>query len=82
MFYRNKEIWIKNKHITEYNYNSDKEYNPTRKRKLLLNKIEIEKLSKKSTIKGHSIIPVKIIVNKKGLVKIEISLAKGKNTYD
>ena len=78
----NNEIWIKNMHISEYKHNSETEYNPTRIRKLLLNKLEIEKINKKIIIKGHSIIPVKIIVNKKGLIKIEISLAKGKNIHD
>ena len=69
-------------HISEYKHNSEKEYNPIRTRKLLLNKLEIEKINKKSTIKGHSIIPVKIIINQKGLIKIKISLAKGKNIHD
>ena len=78
----NNEIWIKNMHITEYENNSEKDYDPNRKRKLLLNRSEIEKLNKKSTIKGNSIIPIKIIINKKGLIKIEVSLAKGKNIYD
>ena len=78
----NNEIWIKNMHISEYKHNSEKEYNPTRTRKLLLNKLEIEKINKKNIIKGHSIIPVKIIVNQKGLIKIKISLAKGKNVHD
>tara|TARA_B100001750_G_scaffold226032_1_gene218470 strand:+ start:1753 stop:2211 length:459 start_codon:yes stop_codon:yes gene_type:complete len=78
----NNEIWIKNMHISEYKHNSEKEYNPIRTRKLLLNKLEIEKINKKSTIKGHSIIPVKIIINQKGLIKIKISLAKGKNIHD
>ena len=78
----NNEIWIKNMHISEYKHHSETEYNPTRIRKLLLNKLEIEKINKKIIIKGHSIIPVKIIVNKKGLIKIEISLAKGKNIHD
>jgi len=78
----NNEIWIKNMHISEYKHNSDKEYDPIRKRKLLLNRSEIEKINKTSTIKGNSIIPVKIFINTKGIIKLEISLAKGKNVHD
>ena len=78
----NNEIWIKNMHVSEYKHNSDKEYDPIRKRKLLLNRSEIEKINKISTIKGNSIIPVQIFTNTKGIVKLEISLAKGKNIHD
>lgn len=78
----NNEIWIKNMHVSEYRHNSDKEYDPIRKRKLLLNRSEIEKINKISTIKGNSIIPVQIFTNTKGIVKLEISLAKGKNIHD
>ena len=78
----NNEIWIKNMHVSEYKHNSDKEYDPIRKRKLLLNRSEIEKINKISTIKGNSIIPVKIFTNTKGIIKLEISLAKGKNIHD
>jgi len=78
----NNEIWIKNMHVSEYKHNSDKEYDPIRKRKLLLNRSEIEKINKTSTIKGNSIIPVQIFINTKGIIKLEISLAKGKNIHD
>jgi SsrA-binding protein len=80
----NGEAWLLNCHIDEYKYSSSlssKKYNPTRKRKLLLNKSEINKLQKKVKEKGYTIVPLTLeYVNKK--IKITIGLAKGKNTSD
>ena len=59
-----------------------KNYIPTQTRKLLLKKNEILKLFNKSKIDGFSIIPTMLYFNKRGFVKIEISLAKGKKLHD
>jgi SsrA-binding protein len=75
------EAYIYNMHISPYEkgniYNTD----PIRPRKLLLNKREIKKLLGLATIKGYSMIPLRLYL-KNGLVKMEVAVAKGKKIYD
>jgi len=75
----NDEMYIRNMHITSSNV--DYSHDPTRPRKLLLKKKEIKKL-KKDMIKGMTLIPYQIYQNDRGLLKIEVFLAKGKKLYD
>lgn len=78
------ELYIKNMHISPYE-NSNftyKDYDPKRDRKLLLKKSELRKLRRDVQEKGNTIVPVNLYVNKEGLVKLTIALAKGKHTYD
>ncbi len=79
---RHGEVFVRNMHISEYKYGSYENHEPKRDRKLLLNKREIKKLANKVKEKGLSIIPVRLFVAENGLAKLEISLAKGKKTYD
>ncbi len=77
------EVWLKNCHISPYpkaGY-SQKNYEPTRPRKLLLNKNEIHFLIGKEKIKGLTILPLSVYI-KNGLVKVEIALAKGRKKFD
>ena len=78
------ELIIKNMHISPYKNSgfTYKDYDPKRDRKLLLTKRELRKLQKDVQIKGHTITPVNLYVNDKGLVKLTIAMAKGKHTYD
>ena len=76
------EMWIKNMHISEYEEAGKENHDPTRKRKLLLKKQEIEKFKKKTEEKGLTIVPLKLFINKRGFAKLEIGLAKGKKIYD
>jgi len=55
---------------------------PMRKKKLLLHKNQILKLSKKVEEKGLTIVPLSLYFNKKGIAKVEIALVKGKKLYD
>lgn len=73
------EIFVKNLNITPLENGTPHE--PNRERKLLLKRREIEKL-KGDMDKGLSIVPVRIFTTERGLIKIEISLAKGKKSYD
>lgn len=77
------EAYIKGMHVSEYkktgNYDN---HDPIRDRKLLLNKSEIIKLTESLEQKGLTIIPVSVIINEHGFVKIEIALAKGKKIHD
>ena len=78
------ELIIKNMHISPYKNSgfTYKDYDPKRDRKLLLTKRELRKLQKDVQIKGHTITPVNLYTNDKGLVKLTIAMAKGKHTYD
>jgi SsrA-binding protein len=76
------EIWIKSLHIAEYSHGTANNHDPLRDRKLLLQKREIRKIESKLKEKGYTLIPLRIFMNDKNLVKIEIGLGKGKKLYD
>jgi SsrA-binding protein len=76
------ELWVRNLHIDEYSNNGHYNHEPKRARKLLLNRIELNKIDSKIKEKGMSLIPLRLFSNEKGKIKLEISLAKGKKTFD
>ena len=75
------EIFLVNSNIQSYKQSSYNDHNPTRNRKLLLNKKEINKLIGRINREGFTLIPTKMYF-KKGKIKIEIAAAKGKKEYD
>ena len=76
------EIFLCNAHIKIVNMkNSSNNQNPTCRRKLLLNRKEINMLQGQVNQKGLTIVPIRLY-SKKGIIKIEIALAKGKKLYD
>ncbi len=79
---RNKEIFVRDFHISPYSQAAHYNHDPVRERKLLLKKREIKKLATRSKEKGLSIIPTRLFINDRGLAKLEIALAKGKKTHD
>lgn len=81
-YLRNGEMWLKNLHISLYNFGSYANHEPLRLRKLLLTKKELQKLEGKIKEKGLTLIPYKIFFNERGLAKMEIVLAKGKKSFD
>lgn len=79
---RRREAFLLNAHISIYpnaNYNN---HEPERDRKLLLNRRELHKWEQKIKTRGMSIIPLQIYMTPKGLMKVEIALAKGKREYE
>ena len=78
---KNNEVFLLNMHISEYKEGNIFNHNETRTRKLLLHKKEIRKLKQKIQEKGFTIVCTKVYL-KKGRVKLEIALAKGKKLYD
>jgi SsrA-binding protein len=76
------EIWIKSLHIAEYSHGNLNNHDPVRDRKLLLQKREISKIESKLKEKGYTLIPLRMFINEKNLVKIEIGLARGKKLHD
>jgi len=77
----NNEAFIKEMHISPYEFGNRFNHDETRIRKLLLHKEEIRKLQDKVKLKGFTIVPVSLYLDK-GLAKMEIALAKGKNLHD
>ena len=75
------ELILINSHISAYKQSSYNNHFPTDERKLLLNKREINKLIGKINREGYTIIPTKMYF-KKGKVKVELAIAKGKKNYD
>ncbi len=77
------EIWIFNANIPEYQQASHKlQHEPARPRKLLLHKREVNKLLGATQRDGMSIIPLRLYFDSRGMVKLEIALAKGKKLHD
>jgi SsrA-binding protein len=75
-------VWLVGCHISPYKPAIDREaYNPIRRRRLLLNKKEIDFLREKSKERGLTIMPISVYT-KGGLVKLEVGLAKGKKLRD
>ena len=80
-YFNKGELYVKGMYIKEHKQAYDN-HDPYRDRKLLLNKKELAKLQRAVEVKGLSIIPTAVLLNDKGLVKIEIALAKGKKLWD
>jgi SsrA-binding protein len=75
------EVWLLNVHIPMYEAGNRYNHEPTRPRKLLLHRDEINMLLGKVAEKGFTLVPLKLYL-KKGLAKVELGLAKGKKLYD
>jgi SsrA-binding protein len=75
------EAWLINAHISEYSHGNIFNHPPTRKRKLLLHRHEIDKFRAATQHKGLTIVPTKVYL-KNGLVKCELAVGKGKKHHD
>jgi SsrA-binding protein len=75
------EAYLLGAHIGQYSHGGYASHDPVRKRKLLLNQVELNKLLGKTTEKGLTIVPLRMYFVK-GRLKLAIALAKGKKTYD
>jgi len=77
------ECFISGMYIAEHKESGKNGHNdPYRRRKLLMTKKQIRKWDKELKLKGNTIATVKLFINNKGLVKLNIALAKGKKNYD
>ena len=75
------ELWLVNAHIARYECSSYMCHEPTRRRRLLLHRRQIEELASKVNERGLTVVPTRLYL-KGGLAKVEIALAKGKKLYD
>lgn len=75
------EVYLYNMHISQYPFSHHLALDPTRTRKLLLNKREIKRLIGKTQERGYSLIPLKVYFSK-GWAKVDLALVKGKKKVD
>ena len=75
------ELWLLNAHIARYEAGSYLSHEPTRPRKLLLHRKQIDSLASQVAEKGLTLVPVKLYL-KDSLAKVALALAKGKKLYD
>jgi SsrA-binding protein len=75
------EVWLRSLRIAENPFSSIFNHDPDRKKRLLLHRDEIKRIARKVDEKGYTLIPLSFYF-KKGRVKVELGLCKGKKTYD
>ena len=78
-YFNDGELFVKGMNISDYGFGSS--HDTTRDRKLLLKRKELNNLENQLT-NGLTIIPYRLFLNNKGLIKMEIALARGKKLYD
>ncbi len=79
---QNGELWLSNCFIKNYQNSSENNYNPTRRRKLLVKKKELNKISGSIKQGGFTIIPLSLYFTDKGFAKLSCGIAKGKKKID
>ena len=75
------ELFLHNIHISSYDKASDKDYNPRRKRKLLMHRSQINRVMGRVREKGLTIVPLEMYFTR-GMAKLNIGLGKGRKSYD
>ena len=78
----NGEMFLYGMNISPYEHGNRYNVEPLRPRKLLLHKQEIRKLIGYITIKGLTLVPLKMYINEEGRAKVELAVARGKKNYD
>jgi SsrA-binding protein len=76
------ECWLVGAKIAPYAMARDGGHDPTRKRKVLLHKAELHRISVKLEQRGFTLVPLRMYFNSRGLAKVELALAQGKRQYD
>lgn len=76
------ELYVRNMHISEYDFGTYNNHDPRRDRKLLLTARELKKLKSRLDEKGLTLVSTALFINDKGFAKLEIALGKGKKLYD
>jgi SsrA-binding protein len=79
---RDGAVWLVNANVPEFSHGNRFNHEPRRPRKLLLNAREIDKMTGAVERKGMTLVPLSIYFNGRGRAKVELALAKGKNSAD
>jgi SsrA-binding protein len=80
--FREGELFVRSMFIGEYKHGNINNHDTRRERKLLLKRSELNKLERRVTEKGLTIVPYRIFFSERGQAKLEIFLAQGKKAYD
>ncbi len=76
------ELWVRGLFIAEYSHGTANNHIAVHDRKLLMQKRELKKIQAKLKEKGYTVVPLRVFLNEKNLVKVEIGLGKGKKLHD
>lgn len=76
------EVWLVGAHIAEYGPASYNGHDPRRSRRLLLHRAQINEIEREVEAKGLTLIPLKLYLNKRGLAKLQLGIARGRRQYD
>jgi SsrA-binding protein len=78
---RRGEVWLAQAHIPEYSHGNRQNHEPTRERKLLLHRREIDDLDRFTKTQGRTVVPLKLYW-KDGRAKVLLGMAEGKRQHD
>ena len=76
------ELYVRGMNISEYDWGTYNNHQPKRDRKLLLQRKELNKLSRSLQDKGLTVVGQRLFINERGLAKLQIGLARGRKSYD
>jgi SsrA-binding protein len=76
------EVWLRGLNISEYFWGTYNNHQPRRDRKLLLQRREIDKITRALQDKGLTVIALRVFINDRGLAKVLIGLGRGRKQYD
>jgi SsrA-binding protein len=76
------ELWLLGAHIAEYDPASYQGHEPRRPRRLLLHRAQVRDLSREVEQRGLTLVPLRLYLNKRGIAKVEIAVARGRREYD
>ncbi|WP_296676616.1 SsrA-binding protein SmpB [Novosphingobium sp.] len=79
---KNGEVWLINSNVPEFSHGNRYNHEPKRPRKLLLHAREVDRFTGAVERKGMTLVPLSVYFNGRGRAKVELALAKGKNTAD
>jgi len=76
------ELWLVNAHIAPYEQGNRNNHEPRRPRKLLLQRRELRRLTQAIEAKGLTLVPLKVYLNERSLIKVELGLCRGRQQHD
>lgn len=80
--FKNKDLWLVGCDISEYRQANRWNHAPKRMRKLLAHANQLRKLSSKANEKGMTLVPLRVYLNARGIVKVMVGVCRGKKLYD
>lgn len=75
-------MWLVNAHIAPYEQGNRNNHEPRRPRKLLLQRRELRRLTQAIEAKGLTLVPLKVYLNERSLIKVELGLCRGRQQHD